>query len=81
MLDVVGHHRGGAAQHIDAKIAIGESREGLMRGCGRGRRRGYLGSMGSWREICAGCCNCSGLEVSAQAVQSTSAARELNCGI
>jgi hypothetical protein len=35
VLDVVGHHRGGAAQHIDAKIAIGESRERLMRGCGR----------------------------------------------
>ena len=35
MLYVVGHHRGGAAQDIDAKIAIGERRECLMRGCGR----------------------------------------------
>ena len=34
VLYVVGHHRGGAAQHIDAKIAIGESRERLMRGHG-----------------------------------------------
>ncbi len=35
VLDVVGHHRGGAAQDIDAKIAVGERREGSMLGCGR----------------------------------------------
>jgi hypothetical protein len=40
VLDVVGHHGGGSARDIDAKIAIGERRKGLMRRRGRGRAGG-----------------------------------------
>ena len=40
VLDVVGHHGGRGTQDIDAKIAICERSEGLMRGCNSGAGTG-----------------------------------------